>query len=193
MPRRADRREIGLRFGRTAARPPVRGRLLAMSGLLFVVASVLFMRGKGFSTPAPAPDVVIEVRGDVPAPGYHALVPPVTLQAALDAAGAEGRDVADAVLRGGTRVVVDGDSVSLQTMDELLVVGLPIDINKAGVSALEAVPGLGPVRAAAIVAERAAAGPYADVDSLQRVRGIGPRTVTQLRPFLVAESPEQRP
>ncbi|MEC8423352.1 MAG: ComEA family DNA-binding protein [Myxococcota bacterium] len=164
-----------------------------MSGLLLVVAALLVVRGAGVGAAGPTEDVVIEVRGDVPAPGYHALRPPVTLEAALAAAGAGGRDVADAVIRGGTRVVVDGDSVSLHTMDELLVVGLPIDINQASAAALEALPGLGPARAAAIVSERIAAGPYADVDALQRVRGIGPGTVARLRPFLVAESPKPRP
>jgi competence protein ComEA len=122
----------------------------------------------------------------VPSPGFHALPPPVRLADALAAAGAPDLSVADATIAGGTRVVVESGAVRLETMDELLVVGLPIDINRAGAAALEAVPGLGPSRSAAIVAEREARGPYADVDALARVRGIGPATIDKLRPFLTA-------
>jgi competence protein ComEA len=63
-------------------------------------------------------------------------------------------------------------------------------ITLAGASAddLEAVPGIGPVRARAIVAAREAAGSLERLDELLRVPGIGPRTLERLRPYLTASS-----
>ena len=56
-----------------------------------------------------------------------------------------------------------------------------LDINSASAEALDALPGIGPVKAAAIVWERRRRGPYQTVDSLTRVPGIGPVTVERLR------------
>jgi competence protein ComEA len=67
-----------------------------------------------------------------------------------------------------------------------LVFGLPIDVNTASPAALESIPGIGPSRAAAIIDARAEGGRFASVDDLQRVSGIGPATVEQIRPFVSA-------
>ena len=45
-------------------------------------------------------------------------------------------------------------------------------------------PGIGPTLAKRIVESRQAAGPFADQDDLRRVRGIGPKTMEQIRPYL---------
>ncbi len=62
-------------------------------------------------------------------------------------------------------------------------VGL-IDPNAADAATLERLPGIGPVLAARIVAERQAGGPYAGWSDLRRVRGIGPVLARKLRPWL---------
>lgn len=64
-----------------------------------------------------------------------------------------------------------------------LLFGKPLDLNRADAATLEALPGIGPARAAAIVAERARRR-FERVESLTRVRGIGPRTLAALRPYL---------
>jgi DNA uptake protein ComE-like DNA-binding protein len=56
---------------------------------------------------------------------------------------------------------------------------LPLDVNREGVRALEALPGIGAGRAAAIVAARNAA-PFCDVRELERVPGIGRTTLARL-------------
>jgi len=71
---------------------------------------------------------------------------------------------------------------------ERLMVGLPVDVNGAGVDDLADVPGLSSRLAAEVVADRARRGPFGDVDDLIRVRGIGPARLAQARPFL-ATSP----
>jgi competence protein ComEA len=55
-----------------------------------------------------------------------------------------------------------------------------IDVNTADATALAELPGIGPAKAAAIVAERKVK-PFASVEDLQRVRGLGPATVEALK------------
>lgn len=58
----------------------------------------------------------------------------------------------------------------------------PIDVNHASTEELERLPRIGPALAARIVARR----PFASVDDLRRVPGIGARTLERLRPHVVA-------
>lgn len=58
-----------------------------------------------------------------------------------------------------------------------------ININTASVDALTSLPGIGPSKAANIVAGR----PYATVDELERVSGIGAKTVEQLRELVTVQ------
>jgi competence ComEA-like helix-hairpin-helix protein len=55
-----------------------------------------------------------------------------------------------------------------------------VDINRASVSELTELPGIGPAKAAAIVEERERK-PFASVEDLTRVSGIGDRMLEQLR------------
>ena len=57
----------------------------------------------------------------------------------------------------------------------------PIDLNQATEAQLDALPGVGPATAAAIVEDRRRHGPFASVDDLARVRGIGPAKLEALR------------
>ena len=57
-----------------------------------------------------------------------------------------------------------------------------VDVNEADAAALEALPGIGPVKAADIVDHRERLGPFAALDGLTAVTGIGPKTVDRLRP-----------
>ena len=55
------------------------------------------------------------------------------------------------------------------------------NINSASEDELDELPGVGPATAAAIVEERTANGPYASVDDLLRVSGIGEKKLERLR------------
>lgn len=57
---------------------------------------------------------------------------------------------------------------------------LIVNINTASEQELETLPGIGPALAPLIMAGR----PYATVDELKRVRGIGPVRVKKLRPLV---------
>jgi len=58
-----------------------------------------------------------------------------------------------------------------------------ININTADARALDALPGIGPSKAKAILAYRLQHGPFDSVDALQNVKGIGQKTVERLRGF----------
>ena len=57
----------------------------------------------------------------------------------------------------------------------------PIDINRASESELMRLPGVGKTLAARIADAR----PFADVEDLRRVKGVGAKTLENLRPFVV--------
>ncbi|MDX2176400.1 MAG: ComEA family DNA-binding protein [Candidatus Sumerlaeia bacterium] len=59
-----------------------------------------------------------------------------------------------------------------------------IDVNTADQKLLETLPGIGPAKARAILDDRAAKGPFRSAEDLDRVSGIGPKTVERLRPYL---------
>lgn len=62
-----------------------------------------------------------------------------------------------------------------------------IDINRADATMLDRLPGVGPALAARIVAHRDANGPFASVDSLVDVPGIGPKTLERMRGMITVQ------
>ncbi|NRB57509.1 MAG: ComEA family DNA-binding protein [Salinicola sp.] len=56
----------------------------------------------------------------------------------------------------------------------------PVNINEASVEALTTLPGIGAVKAQAIVDDRKANGDYKSLEDLTRVDGIGEATVANL-------------
>jgi competence ComEA-like helix-hairpin-helix protein len=68
--------------------------------------------------------------------------------------------------------------------DVALPVMTTLDLNTASVAELELLPGIGPAMAKRIVEYRAQIGRFARVDELDKVRGIGPKTLERLRPHV---------
>jgi competence ComEA-like helix-hairpin-helix protein len=61
---------------------------------------------------------------------------------------------------------------------------LRLDLNRAGWHELVCLPGIGEVRAREIVRDRTERGPFAGPDDLDRVKGIGPKTIRKVREFI---------
>jgi len=61
----------------------------------------------------------------------------------------------------------------------------PVDLNEADIAALDALPGIGPATAAAIIQHRTDNGPFGSVDDLLDVTGIGPAKLEAVRDLVV--------
>lgn len=62
-----------------------------------------------------------------------------------------------------------------------------VDVNKASIQELATVPYIGEKRAAEIVARRQAK-PFASLEELIEVNGIGEKTLEKIRPYLKADA-----
>jgi competence protein ComEA len=179
-------------FLRPAAPPPIEASLpLATPGTPPApVAS---------SVPAPA-ELVAHAAGAVVNPGVHHLPAGARVDDLLAAAGGAAPD-ADLDRVNLAAPVNDGDRVWFPRVGEAVppavaagsgVVGAdaaaaeePLDINAATAEELDALPGVGPTIAEAIVAHRERNGPFRSVDELVDVRGIGEARLADLRELVV--------
>jgi competence protein ComEA len=158
------------------------------------------------TTSSTVPSVlVVDVAGAVVAPRVVTLPAGARVIDAIDAAGGAqpGADLSRlnlaAPLADGSRVAVPMVGQPTPALDPTAVSGAPspaagrdsgagaddgkVNVNTADAEALEALPGVGPATAAAIVQERESNGPFATIDDLDRVPGIGPAKLEQLRPM----------
>ncbi len=139
---------------------------------------------------APRPLWFIEVAGEAPRPGVYPFETAPTLAAVLARAGWQGTipEAGAASLASGTKVTVAaGGAVSLGRMtgQELLTLGLLVDVNAASAADLAAVPGIGPALAARIVDYRQEHGEFRKMEDLLEVKGVGEKSLDNLRPFLM--------
>jgi len=87
--------------------------------------------------------------------------------------------IADSLLAAGDSVAEERERRSRPFTE-----GETIDPNVAAAAELDRLPGVGPSKALRIVQEREENGPFASVEDLARVSGIGPGSVERLRPYL---------
>lgn len=65
---------------------------------------------------------------------------------------------------------------------------LRVNINTSTLTELESIPGIGEARAKHVVAGR----PYATVDELLKVSGIGPKSLEDLRPYVKVDGETEK-
>ncbi len=142
---------------------------------------------------SPAAEVVVQVAGAVRRPGVLRLPAGARVADAIEAAGGvrNGRSTGALNL---ARRVVDGEQivVGAKAGPPPLADGSPtaptapvvVDLNLADAAALDTLPGVGPVTAAAILAYRDAHGGFTSVEQLREVDGIGPKTYERLAPLV---------
>lgn len=147
--------------------------------------------------------IVVHVAGQVRSPGVYHLEGGARV---VDAVMAAGNAIGDAAVDSLNlaRPLADGEQIYVPAKEEVVQgvsggsvssassgsaqtasgagsAGALVNINSADVATLETLPGVGPVTAQKIVAEREANGPFATPDDLSRVAGIGPKRLEQLR------------
>lgn len=146
-----------------------------------------------------AVDVTVHVAGAVVRPGVYLLGADARVDDAVGAAGGP-TPLADVDALNLAALVADGVRIYVPEQGEAggPVMAMPsgpavdstpagpVDINRADAGQLDALPGVGPATAAAIVAERDRNGPFLTVDDLERVPGIGPAKLAGLRDLVVA-------
>jgi competence protein ComEA len=151
-------------------------------------------------TAPPAEEIVVSVVGLVTAAGLVRLPPGSRVADALAAAGGV-RDGADTLGLNLAQRLSDGDQVlvgAATTQAPPSAVGGTstgspaagganptagglVNLNTATATELDALPGVGPVTAAAIVAWRTTNGTFTDISQLGEVDGIGPVRLEKLR------------
>ena len=132
----------------------------------------------------------VQAAGAVVTPGVYRVAVDARVIDVIDAAGglSPGADPDRLAL---AAKVTDGERVYVPSVGESVppapsggsaaaVNEGPVDLNTADEHQLDALPGIGPATAAAIVAYRESHGPFRSVDQLLDVRGIGPAKLDQL-------------
>jgi len=84
-------------------------------------------------------------------------------------------------------LVTHGGSKKATSKKEAGLSGAAIDINEASAAELQRLPRIGPVLSQRIIEERAKAR-FKSVEELRRVKGIGPKTLEKLRPYVTVET-----
>ena len=84
----------------------------------------------------------------------------------------------------GSRTGTASDTISDGTRISTTTVPLIVDLNRATAADLDRLPGVGPSTAKAIIDHRTRNGPFASIDDLLAVRGIGPAKLAEIRPWV---------
>ncbi len=143
-----------------------------------------------------ATPALVHAAGAVADPGVYRLSPDARVADVVEAAGGPLAD-GDLDRLNLAAPVVDGQQVYVPRVGEAVpemaggatggggggagATGGPIDVNTASADALDALPGVGPATAQAILDERERRGGFASVEELLDVRGIGEAKLEALR------------
>ena len=138
-------------------------------------------------TPTPTREARAYISGAVASPGVYTVPAGARLADLLELAGGalEGADL-DAVNL--AQRVRDQDHFHIPRIGEVTPLITPepdkININTASLELLDTLPGIGEVKAKAIVHYRERNGPFETTDELMNVEGIGPATYEKLRDLI---------
>lgn len=174
--------------------------LLIIAGLVLATSSFFILRTSSPSeaiTPPPmtidvaAVDITIDVQGAVAHPGVYKLPIASRVVDAIKAAGGVTK-AGDPSDLNQARIIADGEQIYIYaksataTTSKNKVKVKPqgssvVLVNRATSKEFEALDGIGPVLASRIVAFRKANGPFATVEDLLKVPGIGSSTLSKFK------------
>ena len=199
-------RVIGVAFALLSATALVVAAFVLQSGGNEVTPVVL-VAPEATAPPAEAPrEIRVHVSGAVIAPGVYTMAEGHRVMDVVAAAGGVRPNadlssvnlalrVADEAhyhipLRGETPSATDAPAPSSGGADGQSgnAAGTVIDLNNATALELETLPGIGPVMAGRIISHREANGPFASVEDVENVPGIGPKTLESIRPLVIVSA-----
>ncbi len=211
MPARGRRRaDIGPRAGLSAVHLRVVATAAVAAGVLLTwwllaerprtsdVDRPLEVSARAAPTAAPASEggaggegrVVVDVAGQVRRPGIVTLPAGSRVHEAIERAGGI-KGALDQPTLNLARVLVDGEQILVGVDPPAAVAGpgasgtggpgVAVNLNTATLEELDALPGVGPVTAQAILDWRTENGRFTSVDDLLDVAGIGEKTLEDLR------------
>jgi competence protein ComEA len=181
----------GLWYVRSLPRPVD----VALSTAPVVPSGVAGAGGSGFAASVSASStptqLVVDVAGLVRRPGVYTFPPGSRVIDAIRRAGGP-LPKADLSTLNLAAPLTDGTQIAVSDGSAPPTSGAPgasgaggsgalVNINAASETELEALTGVGPVTANAIIQYRTEHGPFATVDDLLNVSGIGPATLEELR------------
>jgi competence protein ComEA len=144
-------------------------------------------------TPIPSGLLLVHVAGAVRDPGVVEVAAGSRVADAIELAGGA-LPKADLDQLNLAAVVVDASQILVPFRGGVASAGVSpapsasgatvVDLNTADQAMLETIPGLGPVKAGAIIAYRTEIGGFTSIDQLLEVSGIGPATLDSIRPFV---------
>ena len=144
------------------------------------------------ASPTPA-TIQVHVAGAVKNPGVYILPENARNIDAITAAGGATSEAdlerinLSEFIKDGQRVYIPYKNQPIPTSERSSTISLSpteptlVNINTADVDALMSLPGIGEVKAAAIIAYREAYGPFTSIEALLNVKGIGQSTLEGLR------------
>ena len=163
------------------------------------------------ATPGP---LRVFVNGAVASPAVYELAPDAILQQAIEQAGGFTAE-ADTAVVNLALLLQDGMQIYVPTLDETAeqvqaIISTPsvrtegieldladdtavttsggiVNINTADVAQLDTLPGIGPSTAEKIVEYRNSNGPFATIDEIMSVSGIGPAKFEQIQSFITVD------
>ncbi|MGH2752976.1 MAG: ComEA family DNA-binding protein [Actinomycetota bacterium] len=192
---------LGIRRRDAIAGAAVVAGIIVVALLLFARDAPAIVAPPASTAAAPSPGgapsaagapVLVHVAGFVRAPGLYELPTGARVADAIAAAGGA-RDAGDLDAVNLAQVVTDGLKVEVprrgaapapSASSTAAAGGGAVSLNSADASVLESIPGIGPVKAAAIVQYRTENGAFTSLDQLLEVSGIGPATLESIRPYV---------
>jgi len=136
-------------------------------------------------------DLIINVAGKVNNPGVYQLPKGSRVIDAIKAAGNQrnGVDISDINL---ARILVDGEQIlvgspklsSGKIAPKKITIDNPLDINRATITQLDSLPGIGPVTAQRIIDYRTKVSRINSVDELKKISGLGGAKFEEIKSLL---------
>ena len=176
----------------------IRG-VIAVSVILALIPFIRFLTSSQMNTKSPdlstsgSETLIIEVVDENGVAGVFFVEPGTSVNQMFSHLEIKKRQTEDFKLKNGTRISLvpkeDHRDIVIEKMGaaKRLALGLPLDINLAGLDELKLIPGVGDVLAANVVEWRARIGRFEKLEQLMLINGIKEKKLSKLRQYLYVE------